>query len=145
MTTMTFMRVERAGGLERLERGDDDDVAPLHVDDARPLRGLVVDPLRNVWNGLSRLEHRVEVADEDDARPAAGMVGDQVPGALERRAVHPRRLEAERVELLAEEIADGAHAGEVVRAAVDVDGLLEQRERVGVARVDRRDDRAFGR
>ena len=70
--------------------------------------------------------------------PVAGMVRDEMPGALERRAVDPRGLEAERVELLAEEVADGAHAREIVRAAVDVDGLLEQRQRVGVAGVDGR-------
>ena len=109
-----------------------------------PVARLVVDPLERLERAVA-LEHRVEVADEDDARSLARMVGDQVPGALEAAAVDPRRLEPERVELLAEQIPDGAHAREVVRAAVDVDGLLEQRERVGVARVHRGHDRALGR
>ena len=61
------------------------------------------------------------------------MVRDEVPGALEAGAVHPRGREAEGVELLAEEIGDGAHAREIVDAAVDVDGGLEQRERVRVS------------
>jgi hypothetical protein len=68
----------------------------------------------NVWNGLSRSNTVSRWPTEDDARPCPGMVRDQVTGALEGAAVHPGRLEPERVELLAEEVADGAHAGEVV-------------------------------
>ena len=111
---------ERAGDLQRLERGDHDDVAALHVDDAGALRGLVVDALELLERAVA-LEHGVEVADEQHPRTLAGMIRDQVAGALERRAVHPGRLEPERVELLAEEVPDRADAGEVVRAAVDVD------------------------
>ena len=72
--------------------------------------------------------------------PLPGCVGDEMPGALPRRAVDPPRREAERVELRAKDVADLAHAREVLRAAVDVDDALEQRERLGVVRVDRLDD-----
>ena len=102
-----------------------------------PFARLVVDALELLERAVA-LEHGVEVADEQHPRPLAGMVRDQVAGALERRAVDPGRLEPERVELLAEQIADRADAREVVRAAVDVDGLLEQRERARRCRRRRR-------
>src|SRR5262249_13781127 len=69
---------------------------------------------------------------------------DEMSGAVKRRAVHPRRREPERRELLPEHVADRADAWEVMRAAVDVDGFLEEPERGRVAGIDRRGDRAFG-
>ena len=98
----------------------------------------------NVWNGLSRSNTVSRWPMRMIRWPFPRMVRDQVPGALERGAVHPCRLEPERVELLAEEITNRAHAREIVSAAVDVDRLLEQRERAGVARVHRGHDRALG-
>ena len=43
----------------------------------------------NFWNGLSRLEDGIEVADQQDASARAGMLGDQVAGTLERRRRRP--------------------------------------------------------
>ena len=74
----------------------------------------------------------------------AAMLGDEMPGALERCAVDPAGREAERLELGAEQLADFPDAVEVLRAAVDVDHALEERERVGVVRVDVVDERALG-
>jgi hypothetical protein len=65
-------------------------------------------------------------------------------GAVKRRAIHPRRREPQPGELLTEDVADRSYAREIVRAAVDVDGFLEQRQRGGVAGVDGGRDRAFG-
>ena len=92
------MLFKRAGRLQRLQRLDDDDVAALHVDDAGAARVRLVDPLELLERAV-RFEHRVEMADQQDLRSRPGMLGDEVPGALERRAVDPPRLEAERVEL----------------------------------------------
>src|SRR5262245_32801181 len=48
------------------------------------------------------------------------------------------------VEFRAEDVADLAHAGKVLRAAVDVDDLLEEREPFVVMRVDITDDSFLG-
>ena len=60
--------VERAGGLQRLQRLDDDDVAALHVDDARPAGLTVVEPLELLKRAVG-LEHGVEMADEENPPP----------------------------------------------------------------------------
>ena len=86
------------------------------------------------------LEHSVEMTDEQESPAAAGMIGDQVARALERRAVDPSRLEAKLLELGGEELADLPHAGEVLRAAVDVDRALEERERLGPVSIDMLDN-----
>ncbi len=63
--------VERARGLERLERLHDDDVAALHVDDAGPAGLALVQPLELLKRAVG-LEHGVEVANEEKrAGPAA--------------------------------------------------------------------------
>ena len=84
-----------------------------------------------------RLEHGVEVADQQEVRPAPTVFRDQVPGAIERRAVHPSRAEAERVELRPKPVAHRAYAREVRRAAVDVHDGSSRADR-GVASRDRR-------
>ena len=56
------------------------------------------------------------MADEEDLGPRARVLRDQVPGALEGGTVDPARLEAERVELLQEDLADVLHALEVLGA-----------------------------
>ena len=71
------------------------------------------------------------------------MLGDQMPGALERRSVDPTNFEAERFELRTKHIGHGADAREVHRAAVDVHDPLEQRQRLGVVRIDRTSRRAL--
>ena len=65
-------------------------------------------------------------------------------GAPERRAVDPPRREAERVELRAQRVAHLPHAREVHRPAVHVHDPLEQRQRLGVVRVDRANDLLLG-
>ena len=64
------------------------------------------------------------------------MLGDEVPGALERGAVDPARLKPERVEFGGEHAPHLSDAVEILCSAVDVDDALEQRERLAVVRVD---------
>ena len=71
------------------------------------------------------------------------MLADEVPGALERCAVHPACLESEGVQLLPKDLPDLLHAGMILGAAVDVDDPLEQRQRFVVVRVDKRHERLF--
>ena len=123
------------GGFERLQRVDDDDVAALHVDDAGTAGGVRVEPFEFLERAVA-LEDGVEVADQEDLRGRAGMAGDEVAGALPRGAVHPPRLEAERIELGAKDSADLADALVVLRAAVDVDDALEQGDGFGLVGVD---------
>ena len=75
--------------------------------------------------------------------PGARMIGDKMARALERGAVDPPRAEPERVELGAKRATDLSDALEILRAAVDVDDALEQRECVLVVRVDIGDERAL--
>ena len=99
------MRFKRAGRRQRLECLDEDDVATLHVDDARAACVRVVDLLELLKRTVG-FEHGIEMPDEEDLRPRAGVFRDEVPGALERRAVHPLRLETERIQLLPEDLSD---------------------------------------
>ena len=64
------------------------------------------------------------------------MLRDQMAGALKLRALNPARLEPEPVQRGAKDGANLADAGEVLRPTVDVDDALEQRQRLGVVRVD---------
>src|SRR5262249_4994637 len=116
-----------------------DDVAALHVDDARPPGGPVAEQLELLKRAV-RLEHGVEMADQQNLPAASGVLGDEVPGASPGTAVDPSRLEAEPLETRHEDVADALHAGQIVRPAVDVDHLLEKRERLPVVRVDVRAD-----
>ena len=134
--------VERASGLQRLQRLDDDDVAALHVDDARTAGLALVQPLELLKRTVG-LEHGVEMADQENAPARPRALGDEMSGALERRSVDPAGREPQRVELGGEQLADLAHAGKVLRAAVDVDGPFEERQRLGVVGVHVSDDRAF--
>ena len=71
------------------------------------------------------------------------MLGNQVAGPVERRAVHPSCPEAERVELRPQHVGDPAHAGNVQRAAIDIDDLLEKRQRLAIVCIDGADQSAF--
>ena len=82
-----------------------DDVAPLHVDDAGTSRLGRGEPFESLERVI-RIEHRVEMANQQDVRAATVMFRNEVPGTVERCAVHPTRPEAHRVELRAEAIAD---------------------------------------
>lgn len=134
--------IERAHRLQRFERLDDDDVAALHVDDAGALRRVRVNALELLKRAVG-FEDRVEMSDEQRARSGARMIRHQMSRAAKRRAVHPRRREPQRVKLRAKQRANRFDAGVVLRAAVDVDRLLEQRDPLGVVVVEELDDGAL--
>ena len=83
------------------------------------------------------LEDGVEMADQQDLRRRARVACDEMAGALPGGAVDPLRLESERVELGAKDRADLPHAVEVLRAAVDIDDALEERDGLVLVGVDR--------
>ena len=112
--------IEQPAAFSAFKRLQHDDVAALHVDDARAARMIRVHALESLERTVL-FEHRVEMADEQDLRRRAWMCRDQMARAIPRRAVHPLGLESERVELRAEDRADLTHAVEVLGAAVDVD------------------------
>ena len=112
----------------------DDDVTALHVHDPGPLRPVAL-PIETLKR-TARLEHRVEVTDEQQPRPTSVSASDEVTRAIPRRTVDPLRLEPQSVELLAEEHAHLAHSVEVHGAAVDVHRPLEQVDGFGGPRVD---------
>ena len=134
--------VERAGGQQRLERLDDDDVPALHVDDARPACLPFVQPLELLKRTVG-LEDGVEMANQENPPARPRTVGDEMSSTFERRPVDPSRREAQGGELGGEEFSDLAHARMVLRAAVDVDRALEQRQRLGIVRVHVGDDGAL--
>ena len=134
--------LQYAGCLKRLERANHDDVATFHVDDTGTARGALVYTLELLKRTVL-FKHRVEVSDEQDARSRARMIGDEMSRALERGAVDPSRAEPERIELGTERAPDFSDALEILRAAVDVDDTLEQRERLMIVRVNVGAERAL--
>src|SRR5512132_2723183 len=66
--------VEHAGVAQRAERVEENDVAALHVDDAGTFRRRVVQSLEALERTV-RLEHRIEMSDQQDLRTGAGMLG----------------------------------------------------------------------
>jgi len=64
------------GGLQRAQPKYVDDIPALHVDDARPARGTVGDTLE-LLERVRRLEHSVEVPDEQQVRAAPRVLGDE--------------------------------------------------------------------
>jgi len=135
--------VELFAFLQRSERGQRDHQPALHVGRSRTAHGLRVDALEALER-MVRLEHGIEVADQQHVAAAARMLGDEMAGAPERRAIFPAHLEAERLEARPQDVGDPAHAGEIHRAAVDVDDLFEQRDRALLLRLDPLDERALG-
>ena len=73
--------------------------------------------------------------------PAPGCSATRCPARLNAAPSTQRVLNPSASSSRAEHAADLAHALEVLRAAVDVDDALEQRERVAVVRVDEIDER----
>ena len=134
--------VERASGVERLQRLDDDDVAPLHVDDPGAAGLALVQALEFLKRAVG-LEHRIEVTDEEETTARPRPLRDQMAGALERRSVDPAGREAQAVELGREHLPYLAHAGKVLCPAIDVDGSFEERQGFGVVGIHVSDDRAF--
>jgi hypothetical protein len=76
--------------------------------------------------------------------PLRAALGDQVPGPAPRRSFDPAGAKAESIQLGGEHRRDGLHAGEVHRAAVLVDGALEQYQRIGQVLVYAVGQLAFG-
>lgn len=99
--------------------------AALHVGRSRALRDMGIDALEFLqWT--RRLEHGVQMSDEQHMRTVAFAFGDQMAGACETLATHPACFEAQCPELGREQIADRTHAGEIHRTAIDVHRLFEQ-------------------
>src|SRR5690606_528091 len=85
--------------------------------------------------------------DEQDlgALAVATPLGDQVAGAVPRRAVHPARGEAEALEGRCQHVRHRPDAGMIVGAAVDVDRALDERDGVRRPGIDGLDNATFGR
>src|SRR5512132_4653871 len=66
--------VEHAGVAQRAERVEENDVAALHIDDAGAFRRRIVQSLEALERTV-RLEHRIEMSDQQDLRTGAGMLG----------------------------------------------------------------------
>jgi hypothetical protein len=73
------------------------------------------------------------------------MLGHEVSGTFEAGAFDPACREPERVEFLAQYIANLANPSEVERSTIDVHQSLEQRERFGIVLVDVARNRPFDR
>src|SRR5690606_13885652 len=114
---------------------DDDDVAALHVGNARALRPLHTNAFEMLERAVG-FEHRVQVADEEQVRTLSVMPGDQVTRAAELCTVHPADVEVEDVESIGEELPDLLDSLEIHGATVDLDGLLQQVHGPGLATVD---------
>ena len=130
--------VEHARRLERSQRFDDDDVPALHVDDAGTARRRVAQPLE-LLERTARLEHRIEVPDQQDPRTRPFRSATRCPARLKPAPSTHFVVKPNASSSRPKRIADLTDAGEVHRPAVDVDDALEQRERLRVALVDRGD------
>lgn len=133
--------------VQRAQRVDDDDVAALHVRRAGSARAGILAHEALVLP----LEDGVEVSDEEHALPQSSRaarrptLGDEMTCASHRRRqLRPAHGEADRLELALEDVAHRAHAGDVERAARDVDGLLEQPDRAVAVGAGTLDDLALG-
>jgi hypothetical protein len=135
--------VERFRLLQRCERRKRDHESALHVGRSRTAHGLRIDALEALER-MIRLEHGIEMADQQHVPAAAWMLGDQVPGASERGAIFPAHLEPERFEARPQHIRDTAHAREIHRAAVDIDDLFQQCDRAALLGLDALHERALG-
>ena len=128
--------VERSGRLHRAKRGDDHDEPAFVVADAGP--GGAVAPALEALERAVRLEHGVEMADQQHVapRPLAGR--DEMAGAAGCAHVGPADVEAERLQLGADQRPDLRDPGEVQSAAVHVHQPFEQRHmpvRLGLDRL----------
>ena len=135
-------RLQLSRGMKGLEGLDDDDVAALHVDDPRPARGMRVEALELLERAI-RLEHRVEMSDQQNPRSGSGMIRDEMAAALDLALIDPERLEADGVQLRAKDPAHLPHTGGVMSTTVDIDDALEQRKAFVVVNVDRFHERSL--
>ena len=77
--------------------------------------------------------------------PGPGCSATRCPARLNGAPSTQRVVKPSASSSRAKHVADLPHAGEVHRPAVDVDDALEQRERLGVVRVDRSGDGSLDR
>ncbi len=84
------------------------------------------------------------MSDEKEPRSRSGAPSHQVTGTLEGSAVHPARLEAQGVQLLAEHCPHLTNAIQVHRAAVHVHDPLQERHCLGVASLNLLHDGELG-
>jgi hypothetical protein len=90
------------------------------------------------------LEHRVQMADQQQLLAAPGMARHEVTGPARRLHVDPLHLEAQRLQLGADHVADLPDALGIERAAVLVDPLSEHAQRPFPLCVDSADHPGFG-
>ena len=131
--------LERSGGFHRPKRGHHHRHAALVVARARPL-AVIAFP-GPALEGTVGFVDRVEVTDEEEplGAPPSFVTRNDVARAARRLHVDPFDLEAQRLQLGAEHLADLRHALDVERTAVLVDPFLEHGERPILLRIDGRD------
>jgi hypothetical protein len=127
--------VESAGGVEGLQRGQDNRQAAFHIFGAGG-EGDVAFAFEFL-EGAGGFEDGIHVADEEDSF-AAGAVAGAFEMACAVDLLHGDEAadEAEFFEAGAEEVGDLAHAGGVESAAVDVDHLFQEAEGIFGVGVD---------
>src|ERR1043166_5716694 len=96
--------IECTGRLQGLQRIEQNDISTFHVDDARSASGGVIQTLEPLeW--ARRLEHGVEMPDQQDLRAWPRMLGHEMAGAMKSSSVDPSCAEAERIELPAQDVS----------------------------------------
>lgn len=127
---------ERSGALHRAQRGDDHRDPAFVVAGSRTL--TLVSAAGPALERRVRLEHRVEVGDQQHAlaAPIPLVRRDEVAGAADPLEVDPLDLEAQRLELRLHHLRDGFDARDVQRAAVLVHPAPEQVERALLLGID---------
>ena len=80
--------------------------------------------------GAVRLEHGVDMADQQDPGPVtiAFMPGEKMAGTVNVILIDPFHIETQRLELRDEHLPYLANAGVVVRARIDFGDRLQQRD-----------------
>lgn len=137
--------LQRSGGVHGAERGDHHRHPALVVAGAGA-DAFIAAPFPAL-EGAVRLEHRVEMADEEQALAAAIALvrGDDMPGTAGFAHVDPLDLETEWLQLGPKHLGNPGHAPKVQRTAVLVDPLLQHRERPLLLGVDVPDHPRLGR
>ncbi len=124
MTTVMCKRSSSFASCIAQRRERDDDAA-LHIGRAGSLRDVRVDTLE-LLKRARRLEHGVEMADQQARGPRPAAFRDQVPRTTERLAIDPARRKAERLLKCGSNTSPTARTPAKFIAAVDVDDLFQQ-------------------